>query len=412
MPEVLANATEALITNWLVPEGASITAGDPIVEVETEKALVEVQAEFDGVLARYLAPVGAATAVGAPIAVLLQAGETGVDIDAFIASENLPTLVKSVLVAPDEPAIIVQAPVAAAPVTRSPHNADRLFVSPIARNLARANDIDPAQIQGTGPDGRIVRRDVEAAIANASSVQTARKSDAPVIARSPGGFTAIPHTPMRRAISRRLTESKSSVPHFYINAECNAEKLLAFRQQVIGWTGKKISVNDLIIKAVAGALVHVPEANVIWNDDEMIRFDDVAIAIAVATEKGLVTPVLQGVNHLDLQGIHALAGDMVARARAGRIKQNEIEGGSFSITNLGMFGIQSFSAIINPPQSAILAVGGAIEKAVIVDGEIVKARTISFTLSVDHRAIDGVLAAQLMTAFIERIESPISLLLT
>jgi len=412
MPEVLANATEALITNWLVPEGASITAGDPIVEVETEKALVEVQAEFDGVLARYLAPVGAATAVGAPIAVLLQAGETGVDIDAFIASENLPTLVKSVLVAPDEPAIIVQAPVAAAPVTRSPHNADRLFVSPIARNLARANDIDPAQIQGTGPDGRIVRRDVEAAIANASSVQTARKSDAPVIARSPGGFTAIPHTPMRRAISRRLTESKSSVPHFYINAECNAEKLLAFRQQVIGWTGKKISVNDLIIKAVAGALVHVPEANVIWNDDEMIRFDDVAIAIAVATEKGLVTPVLQGVNHLDLHGIHALAGDMVARARAGRIKQNEIEGGSFSITNLGMFGIQSFSAIINPPQSAILAVGGAIEKAVIVDGEIVKARTISFTLSVDHRAIDGVLAAQLMTAFIERIESPISLLLT
>jgi len=412
MPEVLANATEALITNWLVPEGASITAGDPIVEVETEKALVEVQAEFDGVLARYLAPVGAATAVGAPIAVLLQAGETGVDIDAFIASENLPTLVKSVLVAPDEPTIIVQAPVAAAPVTRSPHNADRLFASPIARNLARANDIDPAQIQGTGPDGRIVRRDVEAAIANASSVQTARKSDAPVIARSPGGFTAIPHTPMRRAISRRLTESKSSVPHFYINAECNAEKLLAFRQQVIGWTGKKISVNDLIIKAAAGALVHVPEANVIWNDDEMIRFDDVAIAIAVATEKGLVTPVLQGVNHLDLQGIHALAGDMVARARAGRIKQNEIEGGSFSITNLGMFGIQSFSAIINPPQSAILAVGGAIEKAVIVDGEIVKARTISFTLSVDHRAIDGVLAAQLMTAFIERIESPISLLLT
>jgi pyruvate dehydrogenase E2 component (dihydrolipoamide acetyltransferase) len=385
MPEVLANATEAIISKWLVDEGASFTTGQPLAEAETEKALVEVPAEIDGVLGRKLVKEGSSISVGAPIAVLLVAGETDADIDKILASENISL-----------------AEVAIAPIT------DRVFSSPLARLLAKENGISTQLLHGSGPGGRIVKRDVEAFIASESST---KPKIAPVAVLENGSYSSIPHTPMRRAIARRLTESKSSVPHFYLSAPCIADDLLNMRKKINDWSEKKVSVTDLILKTVAAAFADVPEANIIWTDDELRRFDDVDISIAVATDNGLVTPVVRAINQMNLNQITSATEDLIARARTGRLKQNEIEGGTFSVTNLGMFGTDEFFAILNPPQSAILAVGAAKQKPVVLNGAITIASVINFTLSVDHRAIDGALAARWLAAFVKRFENPMWLVI-
>lgn len=409
MPEVLANATEAIIAKWLIAEGASFTVGQPMAEVETEKALVEVPAEGDGILGKYLAQNGAHVQVGAPIAILLNAGEGQAEIDKLLAEAgaDIPAPVAApapVVVAPTPapvtPVVAAPAPVVAA---ASINTGGRLFASPLARRLAKENGIDPASIQGTGPDGRIVRRDVQAAIVSSGSPRTPAVS-APVIPA--GTFVEIPHSGMRKAIARRLTESKTTVPHFYLNAPVIADEMLKFRTSFNEWAPKKVSVTDLIVKTVAAAFADVPEANVIWTDTALRQFSDVDVAVAVATDKGLVTPVIRGINHMSLIQLNAAANEIIDRARTGRLKQNEIEGGTFSVTNLGMYGTNEFSAILNPPQSAILAVGAAKQKPVVVDGQIVVRSVINFTMSVDHRAIDGALAAQWLAAFVKRFENP------
>ena len=400
MPAVLANATEAVISKWLVSEGTQFTAGTVLAEVETDKALVEVLAEVDGILERYLAKPGATTPVGAPIAILLKVGEGDSEIDALLAGLNLES-----------------APIATVdPVTEeTPRSKEetittqRLFASPLARRLAKEHGIDASKLTGSGPNGRIVRRDVESSTLirgeGASSLKPQTSSTVS------GSYTAIPHTGMRRAIARRLTESKSTVPHFYLAAKCRVDELLGLRRKWNEWATPKVSVNDLIIKAAAAAFQDVPDANVIWTPDELRRFDDVDIAMAVATTNGLVTPVIRGVNRLRLPELAAATADLVERARIGRLRQDEIEGGSFSVTNLGMYGTQEFSAILNPPQSAILAVGAARAEAVVTDGQIGIATVIHFTLSVDHRAVDGALAAQWLAAFTVRIENPFWILI-
>lgn len=414
MPEVLANATEAIIAKWLIAEGESFTDGQAIAEVETEKALVEVPGEGDGVLGRYLAKEGSHVQVGAPIAVLTTQGEGAAEIEkaiadagvslAPVAPEPTPAPAAATTAAP-APVVAATPTPAAAPTPSASLHGTRLFLSPLARRLAKESGLDPAQIQGTGPDGRIVRRDVQAAIAKGGVAPA--KAAAPTLPNIPAGsFTDIPHSGMRKAIARRLTESKSSVPHFYLSAPVLADDFLNFRKKYNDWAPKKVSVTDLILKTVAAAFSDVPAANCIWTDTAVRQFADVDVSVAVATDNGLLTPVVRGINHLNLEQLGAVTEDLIARARAGRLKQNEIEGGSFSVTNLGMYGTDEFSAILNPPQSAILAVGAAKQKPVVIDGEIKVASVINFTLSVDHRAIDGALAAEWLEAFVKRLENP------
>ena len=407
MPEVLANATEAIIAKWLIAEGESFTDGQAIAEVETEKALVEVPGEGDGVLGRYLAKEGSHVQVGAPIAVLTTQGEGAAEIEKAIADAGV-SLAPAAPEPTPAPAATTAAPApaaAAAPTPSASLHGTRLFLSPLARRLAKESGLDPAQIQGTGPDGRIVRRDVQAAIAKGGVAPA--KAAAPTLPNIPAGsFTDIPHSGMRKAIARRLTESKSSVPHFYLSAPVLADDFLNFRKKYNDWAPKKVSVTDLILKTVAAAFSDVPAANCIWTDTAVRQFADVDVSVAVATDNGLLTPVVRGINHLNLEQLGAVTEDLIARARAGRLKQNEIEGGSFSVTNLGMYGTDEFSAILNPPQSAILAVGAAKQKPVVIDGEIKVASVINFTLSVDHRAIDGALAAEWLEAFVKRLDNP------
>jgi pyruvate dehydrogenase E2 component (dihydrolipoamide acetyltransferase) len=398
MPEVLANATEAVIQAWLVSEGQQIAVGDPLAEIETDKALVEYAAEVEGVLARLVAEPGSSIVVGSPIAVVLAPGETDADID--------PELLRDAA-APAEPEPRKDSPPPPAEV-----NGRRLFATPLVRKLAREKGIDLESVKGTGPGGRIVRRDIERLPVSEQAAEPTR-IEAPATApeRHGAGFTDIPLTAMRKAIARRLTESKATVPHFYLSADCRVDALLALRRTVNDSGTAKVSVNDFVLKAAAGALVEVPDANAIWNGDSIRRFDSVDIAVAVAVDGGLLTPVVRGVDTLPLSALSARVADLAQRARAGRLQQHELEGGSFSVSNLGMYGVSEFSAILNPPHSGILAVGGAAERPVVVDGELTVGTVMTVTLSADHRVIDGAVAAQWMTAFVRRIENPLTILI-
>ena len=399
MPEVLANATEAIISKWLVDEGAAFTTGQPLAEAETEKALVEVPAEIDGILGRKLVKDGGIVSVGAPIAVILAVGETAADIETILANEIISAGANTSS-APAKAEVVMVA--TAENVTNQ-----RIFSSPLARLLAKEKGINPQSLQGSGPGGRIVKRDIEEFIASGPRAKATVATSPAFTPSSVGSYSSIPHTPMRRAIARRLTESKSSVPHFYLSAPCMADDLLNLRMKINEWAERKVSVTDLILKTVAAAFSDVPDANVIWTAEEIRRFDEVDISLAVATDNGLVTSVVRAVNQMNLNQLSAKTEDLIARARIGGLKQNEIEGGTFSVTNLGMYGTDEFFAILNPPQSAILSVGAAKEKPVVVDGVIKIASVINFTLSVDHRAIDGALAAQWLAAFVKRFENPL-----
>lgn len=393
MPEVLANTGEAIIQTWLVAVGQSIAIGDPIAEIETEKAVVEYAAEVEGVLSQLLAEPGTTIAVGEPIAVVLAPGETASPTD--FGPGGQPGLLTE-----------AEAPVPEAPAVT---NGRRLFATPLVRKLAKERGIDLGTVTGTGPGGRIVRRDLDRLPA-AAPVETPapRVQEKPVETME---YTDTPLTGMRKAIARRLTESKTTVPHFYVTADCRVDALLDLRRSVNDAGTVKVSVNDFVLKAVAGALVEVPEANSIWNSDSIRTFAGVDIAVAVAVEGGLLTPVLRGVESLPLSSISAQIADLAARARSGKIKQQELEGGSFSVSNLGMYGVKEFSAILNPPHSGILAVGGASQRPVVVDGELAVGTVMTVTLSADHRVIDGAVAAQWMAAFVRRIENPLTILI-
>lgn len=398
MPSVAAGASEATVASWLVAPGDTVTAGTPLAEIETEKALVEYAAESSGTVGRLVVAAGETVETGSPIAVLTAPGETDADIDAALGVAAAP-------------AVLVPVPTDAT----APANGRRVFASPIARKAARERGIDLASVTGTGPNGRIVRRDLdrlageEKILAENSppSAGNPPRSSEPAPARLAEGDTLIPHTPMRRAIARRLTESKACVPHFYLTAECVVDDLLALRERVNASAPPKISVNDFVLAAVAAAFGDVPEANVTWSEEGLIARRTVDLAIAVATDGGLVTPVLRDAGSKKLSQIARESAGLAARARDRRLRQDEIEGGVFSVSNLGMYGTTEFSAIINPPQSGILAVGAAKPQPVAAGGELRVATVMRCTLSVDHRAIDGVLAARWLAAFTRRIENPL-----
>ena len=433
MPEVLTGATEGALASWLVGVGDAVTVGQPLAEVETEKATVEYEAEAAGTIAGLLVETGIQVSVGTPIAVLAADGESaeqalaaagpelGGGAPAETAAPAAATAAPVAAPAPAEPAPAAAAPAAAlaasvptqeAPTAAAPQHAGRTFMSPLVRRLAAERGLDLSTVAGSGPGGRIVRRDIESLSAAKPAAAPAAPAAASASAGATGSpYTNVPHTGMRRAIARRLVESKTTVPHFYLVADCRVDALLEFRQRVNETAPTKISVNDFVVKAAAAAFRAVPEANAIWTTDATRRFDSVDIAVAVAIDGGLVTPVVRGVERMSLSSVSASIRELAERGRAGKLKQDEIEGGSFSISNLGMYGTQEFSAIINPPHAGILAVGAARKAPVVVGDEIVVGTVMTVTLSADHRVLDGALAAQWLAAFVALIENPVSILI-
>ena len=428
MPSVLAGATEAVVASWLVAPGDTVAVGDPLAEIETEKAIVEYGAEEAGVVGRIMLAAGDTGEIGTPIAVLVKDGETDADIDAALGA-GAPAAAPGAPAAPATPVTPAAPFPSAGLAAQRPDEGQaagaaartRLFASPIVRKIATEKGIDLTAIAGTGPNGRIVRRDLER-LADLSARPAGEAHDGgqpapqpaaarPAAARASAAGTLIPHPPIRRAIARRLTESKATTPHFYLATECVVDELLALRKRINETAQVKISINDFVVMAVAAAFGDVPEANVTWTDEGLVTYPSVDVSIAVATDGGLVTPVLRGVEGKRLSVIAAEARSLAQRARDRRLLQHELEGGAFSISNLGMYGTLEFAAIINPPQSGILAVGAARPQAVVVDGVVTVASVIRCTLSVDHRAIDGALAARWLAAFTTHVQDPLGMII-
>lgn len=454
MPGVSADSDAAVLEGWLVEAGASVTAGAAIASVETEKAVVDIEVDDDAVIHALLVESGDTVPVGDPIAVLLAPGEAASEAEALVAQlggssaadaapaepptidqEEAKEAVETEDTTVDVPEPQTQTEPAAAPQAEAPAtpqeapaapqapvagaNGERRFASPIARRLAKERGIDIATLSGSGPGGRIVRADVESA-ASAPAAPAAAPASAPATApapasapvAAPAGGTATPHTRLRRIIASRLQQSKREAPHFYLRRDLRVDALLALRAQVNEGAAVRISVNDLFVKAAARALVDVPEMNVIWTDDAVVSYPTADISIAVASERGLVTPTIRGIESLSLTTLSTQIKDAVGRANEGRLQQAELEGGTMSITNLGMFGVDEFSAIINPPQAAILAIGAATRRAVVNDdGELEAGSVVTVTLSVDHRPVDGVVAARWLDRLAQLIASPMQILL-
>ncbi|GAA3312868.1 dihydrolipoamide acetyltransferase family protein [Arthrobacter ramosus] len=431
MPAVVADATEAALQDWLVKIGDTIAAGQPIAEIETEKATVELQAEFPGTVGRLLIRPGTSVGVGEPIAVLVEAGEDEASIDKQIASAGgashslaehpVPEDTEAPTTRRDTRPAALDAGLE--PSSHAQGRDSRVFGSPLARKLAKELGLDLSSLTGSGPNSRILRRDVEAARRkHAASPERVSKAEellpaAPTAASLTAGvqnFQDEPLSGMRKAIARRLTESKSTVPHFYVSIDVEMDALLALRKEINQGalpSNRKATVNDLVLKALGGALVDVPAANASWQGDAIRHYSTVDVSVAIATTDGLLTPVVRGLENLSLSSLGRTMGDYKERAAANRIRQQELDGGSFSLTNLGMYGTREFSAILNPPQAGILAVGAAEQRPVVRDGQLAVATVMSCTLSADHRVIDGAVAAQLLAAFKARIENPLSILL-
>ena len=401
MPTPAAGATAATLLEWAVAEGAEFAELATLAVIETDKAVLDVDADEPGVLVRQLVPAGTLVEVGAPIALLAAAGESVADLDRALAGLRLPDAAP----APGPPS----APPAPATAPAPPR---RIFASPLARRLARENGIPVESLTPTGPGGRIVRRDVESALADRQPTVTPPEPEQPIPPASPGlPGDLVPLTRMRQAIATRLTESKQQVPHFYLAGSARAEALLDLRAELTSEADEiRVSINDLIVKAVAVAHRRHPELNSIWAGDAIRRFDQVDVSVAVATDKGLLTPVVRAADRLSIGEIARTTKDFAERARAGRLRQGELEGGAVTVSNLGMYGTEEFAAIINPPQSAILGIG-AIRRVPVVDGDEVRVgRLVRFVLSADHRTVDGATAAGWLRTFTGLLEHPARIL--
>jgi pyruvate dehydrogenase E2 component (dihydrolipoamide acetyltransferase) len=421
MPALSPTMTEGNLARWLKQEGDRIKAGDVIAEIETDKATMEVEAVDEGILGRILVPAGTqAVKVNDVIAVLVEAGE------AVPAAGAAPKAAPAAVPAPVAPAPIAAAPVAVAPAPAAA-SGDRVFASPLARRMAAQAGLDIGQIAGSGPNGRIVKADVDAALsrgpapvaaaapAAAPALAAAPRSAAPVAITAP--HTAVPNSSMRKVIARRLAESKATIPHFYVSTDVEIDALLKIRADLNARSPKdgpgayKLSVNDLVIKATAVTLRRFPNVNAMWTEDAILQLHDVDISVAVSIPDGLITPIVKGA---DIKGLAAISNemkDLAARAKSGKLKPEEFQGGGFSISNMGMYGVRDFAAIINPPQSGILAVSAGEQRPVVKNGALDIATVMTLTLSVDHRVIDGALAAEFLQALKRNIEDPLSLML-
>lgn len=460
MPALSPTMEKGNLAKWLKKEGDRIKSGDVLAEIETDKATMEVEAVDEGVLAKIVVPEGTADVpVNELIAIIAGEGEDAASVkQGGAAAPKAPPPAPSPA-APDKNAVsetahmsyakVDQAPAAApqpsAPAQK-PNGAGqgaRAFASPLAKRLAKEAGLDIAAIQGSGPHGRVIERDVASAIqgggakkaapaapAAAAAPQAAAPAPKPAAAMAqvpsdeaikklfaPGSYEEIPHDGMRKTIARRLTESKQTIPHFYVTVDCELDALLALREQINkaapvkdGKPAYKLSVNDLVIKALAMALRAVPDANVSWTDGAMLKHKHADVGVAVSIPGGLITPVIRDACHKSLSAISNEMKDLAARARARKLKPEEYQGGTTAVSNLGMFGVKDFAAVINPPHATILAVGAGEQRAVVKNGQLAVATVMSVTLSTDHRAVDGALGAELLQAFKGYIENPMGML--
>ncbi len=414
LPSIAANTVDAILEEWAVDVDSSFAAGDVLFTVETDKALVEITADTDGVLARRLVDAGDSVQVGAPVAVIAEEGEAldaGPPVDDRASTHEADPVPERAPVAPGGQASAPSEAAAAPPSAR-------VFISPLARRLAAANGVPIEDLVGSGPRGRILRADVEGAVATRARQDDGR-IDGASVAREPArteaasaagtAFEDIPHTRIRSAVAARLTQSKRDVPHFYLRSALRADRLAEVHSRMRSH-GQPVSLTDLIVKAVARAHARVPAMNVIWQADSVRRFSSVDVAVAVAVDGGLVTPVVRDVDRRTVGSVSAELRDLADRARARRLQHDELVGGSITVSSLGMFGVQEFAAIINPPQSAILAVGAIRPEPVVDNDALLPGKVLRVTLSVDHRPVDGVVAAEWMRCLTELIEEPALLL--
>ena len=423
MPALSPTMTEGTLSKWMVKEGDEVTSGDIIAEIETDKATMELEAVDDGKVGKILVTEGTeGVAINKPIVVLLEEGEDAGDIKA--SNQAAPILEK--LAPTVEPEKVKAAPVAQPTADASnsvapSSDGDRMFASPLARRIAANSGINIADVQGSGPNGRIVKADVEKAMSG--GVMTSSSVNAPAMAAVSSASADVPdfgqpytvevNSGVRKIIARRLLEAKQNIPHFYLTIDCNIDALLALRRQLnnLDHADYNFSVNDFVIKASAVAMRRVPMVNATWTDEAIRLYDNVDVAVAVATDGGLITPILRNADQKGLSGLSNEMKELAGRARDNKLKPDEYQGGGFSISNLGMFGIKEFSAIVNPPQSAILAVGAGEQRPIVKDGVLAVGTVMTCTLSCDHRVVDGVVGAEFLAAFKPLIENPLNLLL-
>jgi len=417
MPSVVANAHDGTIARWLKAEGDAVETGEAFAEIETDKAVIEIPSPKTGRVARILHGDGATIAVETPIGILLDEGETETDVIRLLSTFAPAITVPREAISDDAKTV---------PTSDTPGRdvTPRQFASPLARRLAREKGIPLSDINGTGPRGRILRGDVEAFGANLSLLPS---PTAPVVQQTmmanekvPGlqsneveiPHLVIPHSAMRRTIGQRLSESKRTIPHFYLNAEIVVDALLALRTQINAARSveARLSITDFLVKAAAGAFARVPDANVIWTENALLSLQRTDICVAVATDGGLITPVIKDAGRKSVSIISEEVANLALKARAGTLRLEEYSGGSFTISNLGMYGVSDFSAIINPPQASILAVGAIEERIVSRERIAVDARVMRVTLSLDHRAIDGAVGAQWLSSFKELLQNPMQIL--
>ena len=428
MPALSPTMTTGTLAKWLVGEGDQVNSGDVIAEIETDKATMEVESVDDGIMAKILVDAGAENvAVGAVIAVLAEDGETSSDVAKTSLQKSSSAVpvpsVASEAKSPVEPAPV---PLSAGPVTAAalapPDKSidkPRIFASPLARRIAADRNIALDGITGSGPYGRILRRDVESATTTPIAHTTAALAGLAQAERLQAGVTQqgdsylVANSQMRKAIASRLRDSKQQAPHFYLTVDCVIDNLLEARKSLNAKAGEgiKISVNDMIIRAAAMALISVPEVNASWEGENTRLFRHANIAMAVAIDGGLITPIVWAAEQKGLAALSQVTADLAARARDGKLSAEEYTGGSFTISNLGMFGVREFAAIINPPHGGILAVGAGEQRPIVIDGNLAVATVMSVTLSADHRAVDGVVGARWLRAFKGFVENPVTMLL-
>ena len=420
MPALSPTMTEGNLARWLKKEGDMIKPGQVLAEIETDKATMEVEAVDEGKLLKILIPAGAqGVKVNTLIAVLAGEGEESMTADAAMAAVGK----KTPSPAPAPEAAGAPSPAkreregAQAPVAIGKGEGSRIVASPLAKRLAELTGVDLRNVRGTGPNGRIVKADVEKAKSSGGSSSSTAPRSAPAstldvrdYANKLGmAYEAIPNSSVRKVIAKRLLESKQTVPHFYLSVDVELDALLELRKHVNEAAGSKVSVNDCVIRAVALALKKIPAANASWTDEAILLYKNADVSIAVATPNGLITPIIKNADTKTLTQISTEMKDLAARARDGKLRPEEFQGGGFSVSNLGMFGVKSFSAIINPPQSCILAVGAGEQRAVVKNGQLAIATVMTCTLSVDHRSVDGAIGAEFLAAFKPLIEKPYSL---
>lgn len=412
MPALSPTMTEGNLIKWYKKEGDTVKSGDLLAEIETDKATMEVEAVDEGKLGRILIPEGTeAVKVNACIALLLEKHESEKDLENWAAQFVASALVDTPVPTADAAPVALPDPIPT-PAPQASSSSSRIAISPLARRLAQAQNIDIAQITGTGPKGRIIKRDIE----NAKTQSSVYAAALPIDIDSPTPYKDTPLTTMRSVIAKRLTESKQTIPHFYLTIDCLLDDLLATRATLndhfkAKGQSIKLTINDFIIKAAALALRDIPEANAQWGGQYIRYFDHADISIAVAIEGGLITPI---VKKADLKSVTRISSDvkeLAERAKAGKLKPDEYQGGSFSISNLGMYGIRQFEAIVNPPQACILAVGAGTERPVVRNGHVTVGTVLSVSLSADHRIVDGRVGAEFLTAFKHYMEHPSLLLL-